>query len=90
MKEYEDRMAILRDIQLFTLAPPRSDARWHYPELEDRLSRLDLRWITFEDIFADDPVLGGIDVATIAQEGRLPDEIFERMEVVIANINRTI
>jgi hypothetical protein len=88
MAEYEDRVAILHDIKLSALAP-RSDVRWRYPALEERLSRLDLRWITFEDIFAGDPTLGGIDVATIAQEGRLPDEIFERMEVVIANINQT-
>lgn len=88
MVEYNDCAAILRDIELSALAR-RSDARWRYPDLEERLSRLDLRWIAFEDIFAGDPTLGGIDVATIAQDGRLPDEIFERMEVAIANINQT-
>jgi len=88
MSEYEDRATILRDIELSTL-PRRSDVPWRYPDLEKRMSYFDLRWITYEDIFAGDPTLGGIDVATIAQGGRLPEKIFERMEVVIANINQT-
>lgn len=61
MHEYRDEEKILEDIRSCRLEK-RSREYWEYPEIEERLKRLELGWITYEEILEEEYGLQGLDV----------------------------
>jgi hypothetical protein len=62
MAKYRNSEKVLRDINCSPF-PRRNQPDWHYPEsLSERLKRLSIKWITFEDIFEQEFGIRGLDI----------------------------
>jgi hypothetical protein len=64
----------------------RDEKRWMYPELGNRLERLTLRWVAYEDLFACDEALDEVDVAQTATQGTLPTSVQRRMLEALSRV----
>lgn len=53
MREYKEKENILRDIRA-SRNEKRERSEWRYPDLSDRLDRLELRWVTYEEILEEE------------------------------------
>jgi len=67
MQEYRDKHNILKDIRSCRLEK-RSREYWGYPEIEERLERLELGWVTYEEILEEEYGLEELDVTDLDEE----------------------
>lgn len=74
MKEYQDRNNILNDIKSARNKKVNM-SKWKYPEIEERIENLSLKWITYEEIIGEEYDLIDCDVT----------EIDDRVKNVIIN-----
>jgi len=68
MEEYENPGSIVNDISLSSIEQ-RKQADWHYPEsLKDRVKRLDINWMTYEEIFEKEYDLSELDLTKLRED----------------------
>ncbi len=81
MQEYRDEQNPLSDIESCRLEK-RSRRSWGYPDIEERVGRLGLRWVTYEEILEEEYELEELDVTDL-DEGEL--DFFRKVLIEIIN-----
>jgi hypothetical protein len=84
MCEYKNSATLRRDIESCKI-PKRDEVGWRYPDLEQRLRALKLKWVAYEDFFDIEPGLEGLDLVEMAMSARIAPAVAARLELLRAD-----